>query len=46
MSYNILNAEVSLYPVSDTWGITSLILFNDEIIISTLSGDLMFIELP
>ena len=46
MSYNILSAEVSLYPVSDTWGITSLILFNDEIIISTLSGDLMFIELP
>ena len=46
MSYNILNAEVNLYPVSDTWGITSLILFNDEIVITTLSGDLMFIELP
>ena len=46
MSYNIINSEVNIYPVSDTWGITSLILYNDEIVISTLSGNLIFITLP
>ena len=46
MSYNMINSEVNIYPVSDTWGITSLILYNEEIVISTLSGNLIFITLP
>ena len=46
MSYNMINSEVNIYPVSDTWGITSLILYNDEIVVSTLSGNLIFITLP